>query len=161
MVPEKIAFLDTMISWVRVSALAALICPVLAFGTPWAVVDSPSSGPPEVIGSPSAGCLRGAARLLPQGAGYRVLKPDRGRLYGHPSLLRFIRRLAAKVQDRSLGTLLVGDLGQPRGGPTPSMHRSHQNGLDIDIWFHLEPTGTIHRVARQTAESWPPAERCT
>jgi penicillin-insensitive murein endopeptidase len=32
--------------------------------------------------------------------------------------------------------MLYGDLAQPRGGPMPGGHASHQSGLDADIWFH-------------------------
>jgi len=32
-------------------------------------------------------------------------------------------------------------LGQPRGGPTLSGHRSHQTGLDVDILVFAIKTG--------------------
>ena len=35
--------------------------------------------------------------------------------------------------------LLVGDMSQPRGGPMPTGHASHQIGLDVDIWFMSMP----------------------
>jgi penicillin-insensitive murein endopeptidase len=35
--------------------------------------------------------------------------------------------------------LLIGDLAQPRGGPTPSDHNSHQVGLDADVWLTPMP----------------------
>jgi penicillin-insensitive murein endopeptidase len=43
--------------------------------------------------------------------------------------------LAERAARQGLGVLLIGDLGQPRGGPPVSGHRSHQTGLDVDIWF--------------------------
>jgi penicillin-insensitive murein endopeptidase len=33
----------------------------------------------------------------------------------------------------------VGDLAQPRGGPAPAGHASHQTGLDVDLWFAGAP----------------------
>lgn len=36
-----------------------------------------------------------------------------------------------------MGEILIGDLSQPRGGPMAFGHGSHQNGLDVDIWFKL------------------------
>jgi penicillin-insensitive murein endopeptidase len=41
------------------------------------------------------------------------------------------------------GRLLIGDLAQPRGGPMPNGHRSHQSGLDVDIWFLQQPRDQI------------------
>jgi penicillin-insensitive murein endopeptidase len=35
--------------------------------------------------------------------------------------------------------LLVGDIGQPRGGPMLTGHASHQIGLDADIWLTPMP----------------------
>jgi penicillin-insensitive murein endopeptidase len=43
--------------------------------------------------------------------------------------------LGKEVSDKKLGTLLLGDLGQARGGPMPTGHASHQIGLDVDIWY--------------------------
>jgi penicillin-insensitive murein endopeptidase len=31
--------------------------------------------------------------------------------------------------------VFVGDLAQPRGGPAPSGHASHQTGLDVDVSY--------------------------
>jgi penicillin-insensitive murein endopeptidase len=64
-----------------------------------------------------------------------VVHPERHREFGHPLLLAYLRDLASRARREHLGLLCVGDLGQPRGGPLPSGHRSHQNGLDVDIWY--------------------------
>ncbi|MBD0290512.1 MAG: penicillin-insensitive murein endopeptidase [Thermoleophilia bacterium] len=29
----------------------------------------------------------------------------------------------------------IGDLSRPRGGPFPPKHASHQNGLDVDVYY--------------------------
>jgi penicillin-insensitive murein endopeptidase len=59
------------------------------------------------------------------------MRPSRHRFYGHPTLIAFIQRMAAGGDH----PLLIGDLSQPRGGPMPTGHTSHQIGLDADIWF--------------------------
>jgi penicillin-insensitive murein endopeptidase len=41
-----------------------------------------------------------------------------------------------------LGDILLGDLNQPRGGPMSSGHKSHQIGLDADVYFRTLPSGT-------------------
>ena len=42
---------------------------------------------------------------------------------------------------------MIGDLAPARGGPTLSGHASHQNGLDVDIWFitRAERPTTVER----------------
>jgi penicillin-insensitive murein endopeptidase len=101
----------------------------------WSALRKPSPGPPRAIGTYAAGCVDGAVALPPSGAGYEALRLERRRRYGHPALVEFVRRLGADVKRKRLGVLLVGDLGQARGGPSPSGHRSHQSGLDVDIGY--------------------------
>jgi penicillin-insensitive murein endopeptidase len=110
-----------------------------ALDNPWGKVSKPYASAPESIGSYSAGCLKGAVSLPPDGEGFRVMHPSRRRYYGQPSLVEFLTGLGKQVSDQKLGVLLLGDLGQPRGGPMPTGHASHQIGLDVDIWY-WEPT---------------------
>jgi penicillin-insensitive murein endopeptidase len=63
------------------------------------------------------------------------MRPERNRHFGHPRLIAFIRKLAAAASAKKLGLIGIGDLSQPRGGPAPSGHASHQTGLDVDIWY--------------------------
>jgi penicillin-insensitive murein endopeptidase len=145
----------------RVSSLlflVALSChdSVQAGTNPWARVAAPAvlGSAAESIGSYTAGCLSGAVQLPPNGAGYQVMRLSRHRYYGHPDLKDFIETLGKNVADRHLGVLLIGDMGQPRGGPTPSGHRSHQNGLDVDIWFLLSKQAEIRTLADNEREQW-------
>lgn len=101
----------------------------------WSDVMPPSNGPAKAIGGYSAGCVQGALELPLNGPGYRVMKPERRRMFGHPRLVDFVRQLASKIEQGGLEPLGVGDLGQARGGPAPNGHASHQNGLDADLWF--------------------------
>jgi penicillin-insensitive murein endopeptidase len=123
-------------------ALGAVVLSLLlqspaSSATPWAEVRSPSRGALQVIGSVSNGCIGGADILPVTGTGYVSIRRDRNRYYGHPELLRFIAELG-RAQQRQTGLMMmVGDLSQPRGGLMSSSHRSHQNGLDVDIWLTL------------------------
>jgi penicillin-insensitive murein endopeptidase len=109
--------------------------PVPTFHPRWSRVATPKKGPAFAMGQPGAGCVQGAVALPLQGAGWVVVHPERHRGFGHPSLIAYVRKLAAMARKDQLGLLTVGDLGQPRGGPTPSGHRSHQSGLDVDLWY--------------------------
>jgi penicillin-insensitive murein endopeptidase len=118
-----------------VSFLSLLLILPFAQAEPrWAMVRTPLSGPPQAIGSYAAGCLIGATALPLSGPGYQVMRPSRNRYYGHPTLIAFVERLGRQVAADG-GRLLIGDLSQPRGGPMAYGHRSHQIGLDVDIWF--------------------------
>lgn len=103
----------------------------------WARIRAPSAGTSEAIGGYSAGCLIGGARLPAEGTGYQAVELQRRRNFGHPSAIDFVRRLGRRVARAGLGTLLIGDLSQPRGGPCWG-HASHQIGLDIDVWLRLD-----------------------
>lgn len=136
--------------------VAGLVLPAAAGANPWARLVEPGAGPPEVIGEPAAGCVRGAVSLPLEGLGYRVMRPSRNRFHGHPDLVSFVRRLGESLDQAGLGPMLVGDLGQPRGGPTPSLHRSHQNGLDVDIRFWLHPEARDRSLSPAEREEWEP-----
>jgi len=103
----------------------------------WSEVARPTLGQAAAIGSAAAGCVAGAVELPLQGAGWQVLRPQRNRFWGHPATVAFVERLGGAAAAEQLGTILIGDMGQPRGGPMSSGHASHQNGLDVDIWFRL------------------------
>ncbi|MDO8606313.1 MAG: penicillin-insensitive murein endopeptidase [Phaeospirillum sp.] len=110
----------------------------------WAAMAIPMPGEAQVIGSAAAGCVRGAAALALDGENYQVLRPSRHRNWAHPSTVRFIRDLSALAGREGVKGVLIGDMGQSRGGPMPSGHASHQNGLDVDIWFRLAPEHLEH-----------------
>jgi penicillin-insensitive murein endopeptidase len=123
----------------------------------WNRQTRPAPGAPAAIGGYNNGCLRGAEALPLSGPGYELLRPGRRRSYGHPALIAFLRRLGASVREARLPTLAIGDLTLPRGGPTPTGHKSHQTGLDVDIAF-LAPAWVGKRapVGRERHD-WEPA----
>jgi penicillin-insensitive murein endopeptidase len=127
----------------------------------WARLRQPSPGPARAIGGCSAGCIQGAIALPLVGAGFRVAKPDRNRVFGHPLLVGLVRELGARLVRLGLGTLAVGDLSQARGGPAPTGHASHQTGLDVDIWFAAPVAGSavsmVDGARNQPSKHWTAA----
>jgi penicillin-insensitive murein endopeptidase len=122
----------------------------------WAAITNPAAitGNAQSIGTYNAGCLSGAVSLPLNGEGYQVMRLSRNRYYGHPALIKFIQDLGKQAVDKKIGTLLIGDLGQPRGGPTISGHRSHQTGLDVDVWFLLSEQANQHLLTVDERETW-------
>jgi penicillin-insensitive murein endopeptidase len=124
---------------IRLSSFAALVsgAAVAAAGpeSGWSRAKGPAEGRALAIGGYSAGCVQGAKELPLTGPNYVVMKPERRRNFGHPALVAFVAELGAALEGQHLAPLGVGDLGQARGGPAPNGHASHQNGLDVDLWF--------------------------
>jgi penicillin-insensitive murein endopeptidase len=103
-------------------------------------IAGPSTGPPRAIGGYAKGCIAGAAPLPADGPNWQVMRPARNRAWGHPALIAVIEHLAESVPNvNGWPGLLVGDIGQPRGGPMVTGHASHQIGLDADIWLMPMP----------------------
>lgn len=106
----------------------------------WEQIKEPSDEPVQSIGSYANGCLAGAHALPVEGVGYQVIRPERARYYGHQASIDFIESFASQFQQQTNKQLLIGDMSLAQGGRFSFGHSSHQNGLDIDIWFRLEET---------------------
>jgi murein endopeptidase len=73
----------------------------------------------------------------------RKHSPNRGwRRWGTDRLIRVLLRVARQYRAANPGAprLTIGDLSRPRGGDFGKRfggigHASHQNGLDVDIWY--------------------------
>ncbi len=114
----------------------------------------PSGGTPEVIGGYANGCIGGAAALPETGPTWQAMRLSRTRYFGHPELIDYIQGLSQQVAERtSWSGLYVGDMSQPRGGPMLSGHRSHQSGLDVDIWLLPARDLTLTAQAREDLSS--------
>ncbi len=114
---------------------------------------SPAELSPGAIGSYARGCLAGGAMLPISGPGYEAMKLWRNRNWGHPQLVKFLERFASEAQtEDGWPGLLIGDLAQPRGGPMKTGHKSHQIGLDADIWYRPKPAEALSKKER--ADSW-------
>lgn len=122
----------------------------------------PSLGKAMAIGYYPRGCLAGGVPLPVTGRTWQVMRVSRNRMWGHPELVRFLERfapLAAKATGWK--GILVGDMAQPRGGPLPFGHMSHQIGLDVDVWFMPMPGHVLNSEEREktsainlVAEDW-------
>ncbi|MBV8888836.1 MAG: penicillin-insensitive murein endopeptidase [Alphaproteobacteria bacterium] len=132
----------------RRAALAGL--PADAAKRLFGLAEVPSTGPAQAIGGYARGCLAGARQLPADGAGWQVMRPSRNRAWGHPVLLATIERLAGTMPAvNGWPGLLIGDLGQPRGGPMLTGHESHQIGLDADIWLRPMPNRRLSVAERE------------
>jgi hypothetical protein len=116
-------------------------------------------------GLPYAGSLSGGTRLPVEGPDWVTWNPvsDRvpnapHRLYGHE---RTIRRLTAvlaafRAANPDAPRVVVGDLSFRGGGPM-EQHVSHQNGLDVDVYYPrldglLRAPGSSRQVDREHAQ---------
>lgn len=110
----------------------------------------PSLGKAMAIGYYPGGCLQGGVALPVNGPTWQVMRISRNRMWGHPNLVRFLERFApAAAKATGWHGILVGDMAQPRGGPTPFGHKSHQTGLDVDVWFMPMPNHVLSSEERE------------
>jgi penicillin-insensitive murein endopeptidase len=78
------------------------------------------------------------------------MRLSRHRYWGYPQTIALIKRLSEKAhKDAGWPGILVGDIGQARGGPALSGHASHQIGLDADIWLTPMPDHLLSRQERE------------
>jgi penicillin-insensitive murein endopeptidase len=110
---------------------------------------TPANMQARSIGYYTHGCLAGGVALPINGPTWQVMRLSRNRNWGHPNLIKFLERFAAKVPSIGWSGLLVGDLAQPRGGPMFTGHWSHQVGLDADIWLTPMPDRELSRQERE------------
>lgn len=96
---------------------------------------TPSDKKSESVGYYSLGCLEGGKSLPPSGPGFQVMRLSRGRFWGHPRLINFLKKTSKEILKKTNQKILVGDLGHAKGAPSLTGHNSHQSGLDVDIWF--------------------------
>jgi len=128
------------------ASMGVVLAPAQAERNGWARVATPVPGAARVHGFYNKGCLAGARALPVDGRGFAVLRPQRNRFWGHPSMVAFVADLARRIA-RAGTVLLIADLGQPRGGPV-SGHASHQLGLDADIRLLMLPRSAVTRAYR-------------
>jgi penicillin-insensitive murein DD-endopeptidase len=110
----------------------------------------PSIGKAMAIGYYPRGCLQGGVELPVTGPSWQVMRLSRNRNWGHPELVKFLERFAP-LASKATGWhgILVGDMAQPRGGPLPFGHTSHQIGLDVDVWFMPMPDHVLSKDERE------------
>jgi penicillin-insensitive murein endopeptidase len=99
----------------------------------------PAAIKPRVHGGYTRGCIAGATAVPYDGPNWQAMRLSRNRRWGHPTLVKILEDLSIKASKKGWNGLLIGDMSQPRGGPMLTGHRSHQIGLDADIWFTPMP----------------------
>lgn len=106
------------------------------------------------FGGYAKGCLAGGVQLAETGPTWQAMRLSRNRNWGHPDVVDFVQKLSrfAATQPGWEG-LYVGDLSQPRGGPMLTGHRSHQIGLDADIWMLPPKRLNLSRAERESISS--------
>jgi len=98
-----------------------------------------TDAPAQAFGSYARGCADGLEQLPETGPTWQAMRLSRNRNWGHPQMIDYLQDLSRDAARIGWAGLYIGDISQPRGGPTSSGHRSHQMGLDADIWM-LPPT---------------------
>lgn len=112
------------------------------------------AGAPEAIGGFAKGCQAGAVQLPETGPTWQAMRLSRNRNWAQPGTVDFVQdlsRFAASLPGWK--GLYVGDMSQPRGGPMLTGHRSHQSGLDVDIWMLPPKRLDLSRTERENLSS--------
>jgi hypothetical protein len=103
----------------------------------------------KAVGKPFGGRLANSVQLPGEGRDFvtwdspKQRSPSRGwRRFGTDRLIRVVLKVAAEYRaaNPDAPRMVVGDLSRPNGGPFGSDygglgHRSHQNGLDVDVFY--------------------------
>ncbi|RMA43454.1 penicillin-insensitive murein endopeptidase [Rhodophyticola porphyridii] len=111
-------------------------------------------GPPAAFGGYARGCVGGAEQLPETGPTWQAMRLNRNRNWALPVTLDYVQDLSREVaRTTSWNGIYVGDMSQPRGGPMLTGHRSHQSGLDIDIWMRPATNLNLTRAERETLSS--------
>ena len=136
------------------AVLVLLLCAGSAVAEPLAsklfgAVRTASNQPPEAIGTYSRGCAAGLVQLPETGPTWQAMRLSRNRNWGQPELISYIEDLSRGATRLGWPGLYVGDLSQPRGGPSASGHLSHQTGLDVDIWYTPPGSLTLSAAVRE------------
>ena len=94
------------------------------------------TGASQSRGKHFGGSLVNASYLENDGFGFVKILRNRKRNYGNAVMVSFVEDVAKwnKSKDSKTERLQIGDLSRKHGGKT-LQHKSHQNGLDVDIVY--------------------------
>jgi penicillin-insensitive murein endopeptidase len=144
----------TLIRTLALGSLALLMFVSSALAEPardlFGAMHQPSTGSDLPIGGYAKGCLAGAVQLPADGPGWQAMRLSRDRRWGTTDLVDYIKALARSAAQDGWPGILVGDMGQARGGPMKSGHASHQTGLDVDIWLQPMPDYVLSAKERES-----------
>ena len=135
--------------------MRALILAAVAVFLGAAGPTTPAPGPVRVYGNAGGGCIQGAVRLPDDAPGLQTVRVGKSGFWGHPDTIARLMALATQTRAAGLPDLYMGDISNPRGGPMPGGHVSHQMGLDADIYFDVNPHPAMSVAARENLE--PPS----
>ena len=113
----------------------------------------PAALKPAAHGFYTKGCLAGGVAIPVDGPNWQAMRLSRNRRWGHPELIGIIEELSYKAKKDGWNGLLVGDISQPRGGPMLTGHRSHQMGLDADLWLTQMPNKRMTYKERENTSA--------
>ena len=116
-------------------------------------VDLPSNQPPMPIGTYAKGCGAGLVARPEAGRPWQAMRLSRNRNWGQPVMIDYLEDLSQAVSAAGWRGLYIGDISQPRGGPAKSGHKSHQIGLDADIWMLPPSSLSLSRGEREKISS--------
>ena len=117
-------------------------------------MSGPSAQAPQALGGYARGCQAGAVQLPETGPTWQAMRLSRNRNWAQPVTVDYVQdlsRFAATLPGWE--GLYVGDMSQPRGGPMLTGHRSHQSGLDADIWMLPPNRLNLTRGERESLSS--------
>jgi penicillin-insensitive murein endopeptidase len=125
----------------------------------------------RALGRPYRGRLVGGVELPAQGTHFVTVDPVRGgspnpawRRHGTDRLIQVLLSVAGELAAAhpDAPRLVVGDLSRPRGGEFGRRfggdgHRSHQNGLDVDVFYprrdrQERPPARLAQIDRRLAQ---------
>jgi len=135
-----------------IMACALMVAPVVAeplAKVQFGAMDAGSDQRASPIGSYAKGCAAGLVQLPETGPTWQAMRLSRNRNWATPSTVDFVQDLSRAARRNGWAGLYVGDLSQPRGGPMLTGHRSHQTGLDADIWLYPPSKMNLSRGARE------------
>lgn len=113
-----------------------------------------SVGSGESFGGYAKGCVAGAVQLPETGPTWQAMRLSRNRNWGQQVMIDYLKELSVKAaQQPGWAGLYIGDISQPRGGPMLTGHRSHQLGLDADIWMLPPNRLDLSRAERESISS--------
>lgn len=118
--------------------------------TLFGAMDVGSDQRPRAYGGYAAGCAAGLVELPETGPTWQAMRLSRNRNWALPRTVDFIQDLSRDAAGFGWAGLYVGDMSQPRGGPMLTGHRSHQNGLDADIWLYPAARMDLSRRERES-----------
>ena len=125
----------------------------LAVAAAATMAPGPAPGPLHIIGGPNTGgCIAGAVSLPAEGHGFQTIHLDRSAFWGAPQTIAHLELFAREAAEAGLPTLLMEDISNPRGGPLPGGHVSHQIGLDADVGLDMRPRRALTATERQSIE---------